>query len=67
MYQRKEMEKWIIEKGYTKEFLARKLGITACGFTYKMNNGSFSMADYAEFCRLGMGKRELNKIYKEDK
>lgn len=47
------LEKYIEESGYKKSFIAQQLGLTAYGFTLKVNNKSeFKGSEIAILCKL---------------
>jgi hypothetical protein len=59
------LEQYIEKSGYKKSFIAKKLGITAYGFTLKINNKSeFKASEMTILCKLlKIGAKDKNAIF----
>jgi hypothetical protein len=59
------LEQYIEKSGYKKSFIAQKLGLTAYGFTLKINNKSeFKAKEITILCKiLGINARDKEAIF----
>jgi hypothetical protein len=59
------LEQYIEKSGYKKSFIAEKLGITAYGFTLKVNNKSeFKASEMTILCKLlKIGAKDKEAIF----
>ena len=59
------LEQYIEKSGYKKSFIAEQLGLTAYGFTLKVNNKSeFKASEMTTLCKLlKISKRDKDAIF----